>query len=213
MFHIHTFPVGAFQCNCSILACETTKEAIIIDPGAEDRKIVAMVNEAGYSVKWLLHTHAHLDHFSATGKVQDAVGGTVCLHKDDMFLYDMAAMQAAMLGLPPVAGPPVEHHIQDEEVFGFGDLSTSAIFTPGHTPGSASFLFTCGDQQLLFAGDTLFNRSIGRTDLPGGDSDRIVRSIRNRLFTLDRDTVVIPGHGPGTSIGEEIHGNPFVGIR
>lgn len=212
MFHVHTMPVGPFQCNCSILACDQTREAVIIDPGGEDTRIIAHVNEAGYKVKWILHTHAHLDHFGATAPVQAAVGGKVCLHKDDMFLYQGAAMQAAMLGLPPIQPPPVDKHIEDEETYAFGKMETTAIFTPGHTPGSASFLFTSGDQQILFSGDTLFHRSIGRTDLPGGDSHLIVKSIRTRLFALDGDTQVIPGHGQATRIGDEMRQNPFVGV-
>lgn len=212
MYDVHTMPVGPFQCNCSIVACRETREAIIIDPGGEDQKIIAAVQKAGYRVKWLLHTHAHLDHIGATAAVKKSLGGTVCLHHGDLFLYDAAAQQAAMMGLPVTTPPPLDHRIRDEETYAFGRLQASALFTPGHTPGSTCFLFAAGETQIDFAGDTLFQRSIGRTDLPGGDSRRIVQSIRRRLFTLDGDTVVVPGHGPRTGIGVEKRHNPFVGM-
>ena len=213
MIQLDTFPVGAFQCNCSILGCPQTKEAIIIDPGDEGARISEMVKKKGYTVKFILHTHAHLDHIGGTCDVKKDLGGTVVLHKDDMFLYDQAEMQGMMMGLQCKEPPPVDHFLEDEEGFEFGSFKIDAIHTPGHTPGSASFLLNLGDEQVLFAGDTLFRRSIGRTDLPGGNFDTIVKSIKRRLFTLDVDTVVIPGHGPASTIGEEKHGNPFVGTH
>ena len=214
MIEIQTMPVGAFQCNCSIIGCSETKEAIIVDPGEEAAKIVAIVRKQGYRVKYLLHTHAHLDHIGATADVKKELGGEVVLHKDDIFLYDQAHIQAMMMGLPAVTTPPpVDHFLEDEERYALGKGYIKALFTPGHTPGSASFLIDTGADQVLFAGDTLFRRSIGRTDLPGGDSNVIAKSIKNRLFTLDGDTQIVAGHGPGSTIGEEIHENPFVGMR
>ena len=212
MIEICTMPVGAFQCNCSVIGCSETGEAIIVDPGEEGPKIVAAVRERGYRVKYLLHTHAHLDHIGATAEVKKEVGGDVVLHRDDLFLYDQAHLQAMMMGLPAVTEPPpVDHYLEDEEHFHLGNDHLQALFTPGHTPGSASFLIQTGSEQILFAGDTLFRRSIGRTDLPGGDFDTITKSIKNRLFTLDGDTRVVPGHGPLSTIGEERCENPFVG--
>lgn len=213
MAFIKTLPVGRFQCNCTLIACERTREAVLIDPGDEADKLSALLTQHGFQLRWILHTHAHLDHFMATGAVKQRHGGTVCLHRQDRWLYEAAPMQASMLGLPMRQAPAIEHDIEDEQAFDFGDHATSAIFTPGHTPGSTSFLFRHGDAQILFAGDTLFQRSVGRTDLPGGDSGTLVKSIQQRLFTLDPETVVVPGHGPHTRIGEERQDNPFVGQR
>ncbi len=213
MFDVTTFPVGSFQCNCSIISCPRTREAVIVDPGDEAPRIAERVKAQGFRVRYLLHTHAHLDHIGGTFGVKQRTGGDVVLHRDDLFLYQAADLQARMMGLNCENPPPVDHYLQDEETFGFGDFVMRAIFTPGHTPGSTSFLIQAGAEQVLFAGDTMFRRSIGRTDLPGGDAHLIARSIRTRLFILDGDTRVIPGHGPGTTIGEEIYENPFVGIR
>ena len=213
MFQIRTMPVGAYQCNCSIISCPETKEAVIVDPGADGDKILAQVEEHGLKVRYILHTHAHLDHIGATGTVKAACDGTVVLHKDDLYLYDFADQQAARMGLPYDEPPVVDHYLEDEEEYHFGKGHLCAIHTPGHTPGSSSFLLTFGKEQLVFSGDTLFRRGIGRTDLPGGDSSLIARSIRDRLFTLDRDTLVVPGHGPCSTIGEERRENPWLGSR
>lgn len=213
MFDLVTIPVGSFQCNCSMISCPRTGEAVIVDPGDEGRRIAEMAEARGFRVKYLLHTHAHLDHIGGTCKVKERTGADVVLHRDDLFLYEHADLQARLMGFQCENPPPVDHWLQDEETFCLGDYVMRAIFTPGHTPGSTSFLIQAGAEQILFAGDTIFRRSIGRTDLPGGDSHKIAHSIRTRLFTLDGDTRVIPGHGPTTTIGEEIYENPFVGIR
>ncbi len=213
MLEIYTMPVGPFQCNCSILSCPETQEAVVVDPGEEGERIVALVRKKGYRVKYLLHTHAHVDHIGGTHEVKRQLGGEVVLHKNDLFLYDQAEFQAQMFGLHCTEPPPVDHFMEDEEDFAFGTFQLRALFTPGHTPGSASFSIEAGTEQYLFAGDTLFRRSIGRTDLPGGDPHQITKSIKTRLFTLDGDTIVIPGHGPGSTIGEEKYENPFVGLR
>jgi len=209
-FEIETFPVGMFQCNCCIIGCPETREAIIIDPGDEGQRIIDYVKKKNYSVKYILHTHAHLDHFGATAAVKDSLQGKVVLHKDDLQLYQSAAMQAGWLGLPQTDTVDIDHYIEDEEFYNFGKGKVQALCTPGHSPGSASFKLHMGNEQIVFSGDTLFQRSIGRTDLPGGDFDIIKKSIHNRLFILDGDSLVVPGHGPNTSIGEEKIGNPFV---
>jgi glyoxylase-like metal-dependent hydrolase (beta-lactamase superfamily II) len=206
---LETFPVGDFQCNCSVLACPDTKEAVVVDPGGEPERILEVVRHYDLTVRWALHTHAHLDHIAATRDVKEATGARIALHRDDLFLYDGFLMQAAMFGWSVRPVLPVEHFLSDGEQLSFGKLSTTVLHTPGHTPGSCCFRLDV-EGPLLFAGDTLFQRSIGRTDLPGGDYATIERSIRERLYRLDPATRVIPGHGPPTTIGAERRGNPFV---
>jgi glyoxylase-like metal-dependent hydrolase (beta-lactamase superfamily II) len=211
MLLLETFPVGSFQCNCSVLACADTKEAVIVDPGGEHLRILEILRHYDLTVRWIVHTHAHLDHIYETRDVKEQAGGTIALHRDDTFLYEGFAMQAAMFGWRARPVLPVEHWLEHGETLQFGKRSAEVVHTPGHTPGSCCFRVAVPDAEpLLFAGDTLFARSIGRTDLPGGDFPTIERSIRSRLYTLDPDTVVIPGHGPRTTIGDEARDNPFV---
>lgn len=208
---ITTFPVGLYQCNCSIISDEDSKEAIIVDPGSDAEDIIQKVTDKGLKVKFLLHTHAHLDHFGATDKVKKhCCGAKTVLHKEDLFLYDLHREQSAMLQLPPTEVSPIDHFLGDEEEFEFGSDNLKAIVTPGHTPGSTCFKLETSEKQIIFSGDTLFRSSIGRTDLPGGDSQKIVKSIKSRLYSLDGDFTVIPGHGPSTSIGFEKKNNMFV---
>lgn len=208
---VETFPVGVLSCNCTIIACERTREALVVDPGGDADRILDVVRSNGLSVKHVLHTHAHFDHVLGTRAVKDATGGKVRLHPGDAFLYDDLAAQAAWLGLElEDEAPPVDAALADGETVPFGDHGTLVLHTPGHTPGSCSFSLSTGEGMLLLSGDTLFRGSIGRTDLPGGDYDRILASIKNRLLSLDDDTRVIPGHGPETRIGLERRKNPFL---
>jgi glyoxylase-like metal-dependent hydrolase (beta-lactamase superfamily II) len=201
-----TFPAGPFECNCSVLACGDTKDAVIVDPGGEIEKIAEIVAHYDLAVRAIIHTHAHLDHIYCTRDIKDAHGGEVCLHKGDAFLYDGFAMQAAMFGWKVRDTTPVERWIEHGDTITLGKRTLSVIHTPGHTPGSVCFEI----EGLLFAGDTLFRRSVGRTDLPGGDGKQLAHSIKERLYTRDPDLVVIPGHGPTTKIGDEAKANPFV---
>ena len=210
MMLLETFPVGSFQCNCSVLACADSKEAIVVDPGGEHLRILEIVRHYDLTVKWIIHTHAHLDHIYETRDVKEKAGGTVALHRGDAFLYDAFPQQAAMFGWRPRPATPVEHWLEDGETLAYGKAKAEVIHTPGHTPGSCCFRVESNDGPLLLAGDTLFQRSIGRTDLPGGDYATIERSIKERLYTLDPDTSVICGHGPRTTIGDEARLNPFV---
>ncbi len=206
-----TFAAGPFQCNCTIVADEATREAIVIDPGGEVERIADIVRANDLIVRAIVHTHAHLDHIFATAAVHRAHGGEVCLHPDDRPLYDGAAIQAAMFGWRPPTMTAVERWLVDGEQVRFGARHALVLHTPGHTPGSVCFEITAaGEPTRLFAGDTLFRRSVGRTDLPGGDAATLRRSIRERLYTRDLDTVVIPGHGPTTTLGDEARANPFV---
>jgi hydroxyacylglutathione hydrolase len=210
MLLFETFPVGDFQCNCSILGCPDTKEAMIVDPGGEHARILDVVRHYDLTVKWIVHTHAHLDHIYETRDVKQAAGGTIALHEGDKFLYDAFAMQAAMFGWEVRPVLPVEHWLSDGELLSFGKQKAQVLFTPGHTPGSCCFQVETVSHPLLLSGDTLFQRSVGRTDLPGGSRSTLEQSIREKLYTLDPDTRVVPGHGPPTTIGDERRSNPFV---
>jgi glyoxylase-like metal-dependent hydrolase (beta-lactamase superfamily II) len=208
-----TFPAGPFECNCTILACGDTKQAIVIDPGGELPRIAEIIEHYDLTVTAIIHTHAHLDHIYGTRGVKEAHGGEIGLHRGDAFLYDGFAMQAAMFGwkVPEPATAPVDRWLEHDDRIALGKREVVAIHTPGHTPGSICFAIDDPDAgRLLFAGDTLFRRSIGRTDLPGGDSALIARSIKERLYTRDLDTLVVAGHGPNTKLGDEARANPFV---
>ena len=206
MILFETFPVGAFQCNCSILGCPDTKEAIVVDPGGDPEHILEVVRHHDLNVRYTVHTHAHLDHIYATRDVKEATETEILLHKDDLFLYDGFAVQAAMFGWEARPVLPIDRFLNHGDTLEFGKQKLDVLHTPGHTPGSCCFKV----DDLLLSGDTLFRRSIGRTDLPGGDSRQIAQSIRERLYTLEEDTRVIPGHGPATTVGEERKKNPFV---
>ena len=205
------FPAGPFQCNCSVLACGDTKEAIVIDPGGEVERIAELIAHYDLTVRAIVHTHAHLDHIYCTRDVKEAHGGEVCLHQGDAFLYDGFAMQAAMFGWKVRETTAVDRWLAHGDTLALGKRELHVIHTPGHTPGSVCFEVHDADAgRLLFAGDTLFRRSIGRTDLPGGDGPQLARSIKERLYTRDLDALVIPGHGPMTTLGDEAKSNPFV---
>jgi glyoxylase-like metal-dependent hydrolase (beta-lactamase superfamily II) len=206
-----TFPAGPLECNCSVLACDETKDCVIVDPGGEIAHIAEIVAQYDLTVRAIVHTHAHLDHIFATRDVHEAHGGQICLHRGDAFLYDGIAMQAAMFGWKVRDALPVSRWIEHGDRIDLGKRTLEVIHTPGHTPGSVCFELHDPDAgSILFAGDTLFRRSVGRTDLPGGDTEQLARSIRERLYSRELDTVVIPGHGPTTSLAEEARGNPFV---
>ena len=206
-----TFPAGAFECNCTVLACGDTKDAVVIDPGGETDKIKEIIEHYSLTVRAIIHTHAHLDHIYCTRDVKEAHGGEVCLHRGDTFLYEGFAMQAAMFGWQVRDTTPVERWIEHGDTIALGKRELAVVHTPGHTPGSVCFAVEDPDAgRILFAGDTLFKRSVGRTDLPGGDAKQLASSIRSRLYTRDLDTVVVPGHGPVTTLGDEARANPFV---
>jgi hydroxyacylglutathione hydrolase len=207
---IEKLAVGPFQCNCSILACQETKEAIIVDPGDEAGRILEKIVQHGLKPKYLVHTHAHLDHVAGTFGVHEQYKGEVCLHREDLFLYENVAMQAALFNLPSFQVPEIKNFIEDGDVLKFGKLQMEVLHTPGHTPGSVSFLVSSEKESQLFTGDTLFLGSIGRTDLWGGDYAQILTSIKDKLLPFDDKTPVHPGHGPQTTIGAERRHNPFL---
>lgn len=210
MLFRETFPAGAFQCNCSILGCDATKEAVIVDPGGEVDKIREILAHHDFTVKAIIHTHAHLDHIHCTRKMKEEHGGEICLHEDDLFLYDGIEAQAAMFGWEVESTLPVDRYLEHGETIKFGEQGALTLHTPGHTPGSVCFEVKDGDKAIIFAGDTLFRRSVGRTDLPGGDTKLLMESIKTGLYTRDPSALVVPGHGPNTTIEEEAAKNPFV---
>lgn len=203
-----TFSVPPLGCNCSIIGDPVSKQAIVVDPGGAPERILREVRELGLTVTKILHTHAHFDHFLASGEMKKATGAVLCLHQDDLELWDMLDVQCRAFGVPYTAVPPPDHWILDEEKVSVGQVTAIALHTPGHTPGSMSFHLPADG--IVLAGDTLFRGSIGRTDLWGGDFDAIERSIRDRLYTLDDSTLVVTGHGPETEIGWEKESNQFV---
>jgi hydroxyacylglutathione hydrolase len=207
---VETFPAGPLQCNCSVVACADTKDAVVVDPGGDVDRIAEIVAHYDLTVRSIIHTHAHVDHIYGTREVKQAHGGEICLHRGDTHLYDGLGMQCMMLGLQPHQVSPVDRFVEHGDRIAMGSHGFDVIHTPGHTPGSICFEVTDGARTIVFAGDTLFRRSIGRTDLPGGDPRALQRSIRERLYTRKLDAIVVPGHGPSTTLGEEAKANPFV---
>jgi glyoxylase-like metal-dependent hydrolase (beta-lactamase superfamily II) len=203
-----TFPVGALGCNCSLLGDTDTREAIVVDPGDEVDRILAELTRAGMRVTAIVHTHAHIDHVGATAALARVTGAPTYLHDADRFLHDMLPLQAQLIGLPPVEAGRIDHALPDAASLRFGQFELGVLHTPGHTPGSVCFAVP--GQDLCFSGDTLFAGGIGRTDLWGGDYPAIERSIKDRLYQLNGAVLVIPGHGPSTSIDRERRSNPFV---
>ena len=198
-------PLG---CNCSIIGDPITKKAIVVDPGGDSERILKEVAALGLTITHIVHTHAHFDHFLASGQMKQATGAPLWLHKADQILWDNLEMQCRIFGVPYTPVPPPDRWLKDDEEMALGEVTGVALHTPGHTPGSMCFHFP--DARMVIAGDTLFHESIGRTDLWGGDAQAIERSIKDRLYALDEDTRVITGHGPETRIGHEIRFNPFV---
>jgi glyoxylase-like metal-dependent hydrolase (beta-lactamase superfamily II) len=205
-----TFSVPPLGCNCSIIGDPVTKQAIVVDPGGAHERILHEVQQLGLTVTHILHTHAHFDHFLASGEMKKATGATICLHQHDLELWKNLELQCRMFGVAYASVPMPDYWLKDEEKLLVGQVSAVALHTPGHTPGSMSFHFP-GDN-LVVAGDTLFRGSIGRTDLWGGDFDTIEQSIRERLYTLRDTTIVVTGHGPETEIGLEKETNQFVRV-
>ena len=211
-----TFPVGKLGCNCTILGDHKTKEAIVIDAGDDFETIQKILQAEGFAVKYAIHTHAHIDHIGATFDVQKNHNCQVCLHKEDLPLYQNINQQAMFLGLPTdYKITEVTSYLQNKDDVCVNDIQLQALHTPGHTPGSMCFYspkLKLGEQEIpvLFSGDTLFYSSIGRTDLWGGDHDQILASIKEDLLTLPEETLVICGHGKPTTIGFEKQNNPFL---
>jgi glyoxylase-like metal-dependent hydrolase (beta-lactamase superfamily II) len=209
---LETRAVQPFYKNGFVVGCEETREAVIIDPGDEVVDLLAAVSDHRLSVKAILLTHAHLDHVTGVDSAKAALSAPVWLHKDDNFLYEAVVQQGQMFGLRVEAQPPVDNFYDGEGPLRFGRYNVRVLHTPGHCPGGVCLAVTKEGEQTatLFVGDTLFAGSIGRTDLPGGNMDTLLRSIRDVLFKFPDDTVVLSGHGAPTTIGREKRSNPFL---
>jgi hydroxyacylglutathione hydrolase len=207
---VEHFAVGPLQCVCTIVADRATGEAIVIDGGDEAERIVGRLEALGVRATTLVHTHAHIDHIGALADLKERTSARGLLHPADLPLYSALREQARWLGVrPPRTSTPDGDLVEGDRLqAGLGALDV--LHTPGHTPGSVTFALTANGATLLLAGDTLFAGSVGRWDLGGTSLEDIVRSIRSKIFAYPDDTVVIPGHGPATSVGVERATNPFL---
>jgi glyoxylase-like metal-dependent hydrolase (beta-lactamase superfamily II) len=203
-----TFPVGLLQCNCTILGDETSREAIVVDPGYEIPRILTLLARHQLTVRQIVVTHAHIDHIASALALKQITGAPIMYNQADLPLVAMMDEQAGWIGVASPDVAPPDHSPADGEVLTVRGIETTVIHTPGHTEGSVSLYVP--QAGLLLAGDTLFAGSVGRTDLPGGDFRKMLTSIRERLLPLPHATVVVPGHGPDTTIGEEASSNPFL---
>src|SRR5579862_9332660 len=201
-------PVGPLQCNCSVIGDETSREAMVIDPGDEIQSILALVQKHNLTVKQIVITHAHIDHVGGAMKLRAATGAPILLNQNDYELLKMLDMQAAWVRMASPGKVEIDQSIGQADTIKTGSLTANVIFTPGHTEGSVCLYFPA--EKKLIAGDTLFAGSIGRTDLPGGSMEKIISSLHEKVLALPDETVVVPGHGPLTTIGEERESNPFL---
>jgi glyoxylase-like metal-dependent hydrolase (beta-lactamase superfamily II) len=204
-------PVGTLQCNCSVLGDEASGEAIVVDPGDDIPRIMAILQRHKLTVKQILVTHAHIDHIAGAARLKRLTGAPILYNPRDLPLVKMMDIQAGWLGMATPEVPPPDDSLDQGRIVEIAGLSGEILHTPGHTQGSVCLYLP--EKNLLLAGDTLFAGSVGRTDLPGGDGPTLIRSIRDRLLPLPDSTVVVPGHGPETTIGEERESNPFLIIR
>jgi hydroxyacylglutathione hydrolase len=203
-------PVGRLQCNCSVFGDETTREAIVIDPGdGEDlQRILAVLKHHQLKVIAIVITHAHIDHIGGAAKLKALTGAPVWMNAADEELYEHLDVQAGWLDMPEPEKTSIDRAARDGDSVKLGTTEFHVIHTPGHTQGSLALWIPA--ENKLVAGDTLFRDSIGRTDLPGGDGRQILASIKTKLLVLPEETTVICGHGPGTTIGREREMNPFL---
>jgi glyoxylase-like metal-dependent hydrolase (beta-lactamase superfamily II) len=209
---IESQAAGAFMKNGFVVSCERTREAVYIDPGDEVDALLDYIRRQQLDVRALLLTHAHVDHVTGVAAAKRALGAPVCLHRDDLFLYERAVQMGAMFGLQVEPQPAVDAYYEKDDRFRFGDYEAAPYHTPGHCPGGVCIAVgRAGEAPTdLFVGDTLFAGSIGRTDLPGGDYATLIASIRRVLFRFGDAAIVHPGHGPDTTIGRERETNPFL---
>ena len=200
--------VGRLGCNCSIVADESSREALVIDPGDDVQRISALLQHRLLSLKQIIITHAHIDHIAGARSLQRLTGAPILYNQRDLALVAMMDVQAGWLGLPVPEVLPPDASLEHGSIVGVANLQATVLHTPGHTQGSICLYLP--EQRLLFAGDTLFAGSIGRTDLPGGDGPTLLRSIHDHLLPLPDETTVVPGHGPQTTIGSERQHNAYL---
>jgi glyoxylase-like metal-dependent hydrolase (beta-lactamase superfamily II) len=210
MIDVEFLTVGPFQSNCYIVSCTETREAVIFDAGDEAARILDTVRSLGVRVQLIVNTHAHIDHVSALPEVAEELGVPVLMHRNEVPIYEIVPAQAAMFGVEAPGQVAIDRYVEDGDELRFGSVRGEFLLTPGHSPGSVCIHFAAASPPRLIAGDVLFRGSIGRTDLPGGDYDTIMRTLATRFIPLPGETVVYPGHGPATTIGEEKRTNPFL---
>jgi hydroxyacylglutathione hydrolase len=201
-------PVGPLQCNCSVIGDEATREAMVIDPGDDIEDIAAILRRHKLKVKLIAITHAHIDHVGGAMKLRALTGAPILLNQNDSALLKVLDVQATWVGMASPGDVRIDAELGHGANLSAGSLTANILHTPGHTEGSVCLYFPA--EKLLIAGDTLFAGSIGRTDLPGGSFEKIMRSLHQRVLALPDDTVVVPGHGPKTTIGDEREGNPYL---
>jgi glyoxylase-like metal-dependent hydrolase (beta-lactamase superfamily II) len=202
------FPVGPLQCNCSLIGDEATREAIVIDPGDEIESVLALLRKHNLQAKQIVITHAHIDHVGGAMKLRAATGAPILLNQNDYALLKMLDEQAAWVGMASPGAVEIDQSANAGDTVKAGSHEANILHTPGHTEGSICLYFPA--EKTLIAGDTLFAGSIGRTDLPGGSMQKILNSLRGTVMALPDETVVVPGHGPLTTIGEERESNPWL---
>jgi hydroxyacylglutathione hydrolase len=201
-------PVGPLRCNCSIIGDEESREAIVVDPGDDIDDVLAVIARHKLKVKQIVITHGHIDHIGGAMKLKAATGAPIAMNEADQQQIELLPMQATWIGVSPPGKVAIDQHAKDQDTFRIGKLTANVLFTPGHTEGSSCLYFPA--EKTLIAGDTLFAGSIGRTDLPGGSMEKIIDSLHGKLMALPDEVVVVPGHGPMTTIGEERETNPFI---
>jgi len=201
-------PVGPLYCNCSVIGDEVTREAMVIDPGDDIEDVLALVRKHNLQVKQIVVTHAHIDHVGGAMKLRAATGAPILLNQNDYALLKMLDVQAAWIGMQNPGKVEIDRSVGQADTLHVGSLTANVMHTPGHTEGSVCLYFPL--EKKLIAGDTLFAGSIGRTDLPGGSFEKIMNSLHEKVMALPDDTVVVPGHGELTMIGEERENNPFL---
>jgi hydroxyacylglutathione hydrolase len=211
---IESQAVGPFFKNGFVVGCEETSEAVLIDPGDEVASLLAFAERKTLTIRHILLTHAHVDHVTGVAAAKRALGVPVYLHREDLFLYERAVESGAMFGLTVELQPPIDVFYAAGDVIAFGAYEVRPHHTPGHCPGGVCLQVGKKGQmgRELFVGDTLFAGAIGRTDLPGGDHDTLIASIRTVLFAFGDDAIVHTGHGPATTIGQERRTNPFLAM-
>jgi glyoxylase-like metal-dependent hydrolase (beta-lactamase superfamily II) len=205
---LEILPTGPLQCNCSIFGDAESGRALVFDPGDDIPKIQEILERHGLTVETIVFTHAHIDHIGAGAEFKRLTGAPTYLHREELPVLASLPQQASWLGVPPPEQVEIDHFLEEGDTVEFAGRPFEVLFTPGHSPGSIS-LYSPGDK-LIVSGDVLFRDSIGRTDLPGGDFETLMSSIRDKLYPLDDGVTVIPGHGPTTTIGRERRRNPFL---
>ncbi|NVM04758.1 MAG: MBL fold metallo-hydrolase [Candidatus Helarchaeota archaeon] len=205
---INSIVVSQFQTNCYIIGFKEISRGIIIDPGDESEKILKLIEKNNFNINHILHTHGHIDHIGGTAKIKEITGARTFIHRDDLSLYKNLMIQGEAFGMILDEPPEIDEFFKDGDKINFNGIIIEIIHTPGHSPGSVCFK----TENKLFSGDTLFNMGIGRTDLWGGSHHKIMKSINEKLLTLNDNTIVYPGHGPETTIGYEKVNNPYINL-